>query len=660
MGKIMMLNEMKDIICTLSKASYNYYALDNPIMTDKEYDTLYDKLLNLEKETGITLAGSPTQKVQGYVLDKFNKVEHSKPMLSANKTKDANEIKKFLRARDFYCSYKLDGLTLVTIFENGKFIKGITRGNGLIGEDVTEQCKFIKNLPMTIPYKDRLELRGECVISWDEFNRLNETLTEKYSHPRNLAAGTLRNLDLNIVKERNLSFVVFECVSDLDIDSKFETLIKLESFGFETVNRYIPKDNDIDSCIELMKPENSRYPVDGLIFEVDSNEISKSMGATSHHENCRMALKWADEEYETTLKDIEWSCGKSGQITPIAIFEPVEIDGTIVERASLHNISVMEELYDGQWLSGFTVSVYKANAIIPQLSYVKDNINFHSYNKILKPPSKCPICNSDTEIQQDNNSKILICTNPNCKGKLLGKLTHFVSKNAMNIDGLSEATLEKFINKGFVNSFVDIYRLRYYGGEIESLEGFGQQSTVNLLTNIEDSKITTLDRFINALSIPMVGKTIAKIIAKDCKYSIEEFLMRINGEYCWNCIDGVGSVVSDNINDFYRNNYNIVDELVSILTFKIPETKSSLTVDNNILKNKVIVITGSLNKFSNRNELQNLIENLGGKIGGSISKKTTMLINNDKNSNSSKNKKAKELGIKIITEEEFLREINYG
>lgn len=642
------IKKMKKLIQELNKASYAYYGKDSPIMSDKEYDALYDELMMIQKETGTTLAGSPTQKVQGYVLDGFTKVTHSKPMLSANKTKDINDIIKFLRDYDWYCSYKLDGLTLVLRYNDGKFVQGITRGNGIIGEDVTEQCKFIDNIPMTIPNKHFFEVRGECVMSWNEFKRVNSTLDTPYSNPRNLAAGTLRNLDLNILKQRKLSFVVFEMVHP-SFTWKTEELDYLDSIGFETVRRLtdISTSINVSKCVEKMKPEYYEYPVDGLIFEVNNKEISKQLGSTSHHENCRMALKWKDETYPTKLINIEWTIGKTGVLTPTIVTEPVEIDGTIVNRASVHNVSIFKQF---RFTKGCTCNLYKANMIIPQCDSVENN-----YGEEITIPDKCPICGGETKIVKENDSEVLMCMNDDCQGKLLGKLSNAVSRNALNVDNLSEATLEKFISLGWLNSIKSIYHLSDYKGKMYSLEGFGKKSVDKLLESIEKSRKTTLDRFIYALSVPMIGKSASKDIAKHFKYNFEEFYhcFSCGYGYFWNLkVDGIGVAASNNIQKFAITYTDEVFELSKEFTFKIPNESNHT---QNTLQGKTFVITGSLEEYSNRDELKSVIESYGGKVSGSISAKTFALINNDIESSSSKNKKAKSLGVQIINEEQFMQ-----
>ncbi len=636
------IGRIKALVGILQKASYAYYGLDNPLMTDKEYDDLYGELSALEKETNCVLAGSPTAKVQGYILDGFTKVKHTKPMLSANKTKDTKEIEKFVTNNRFYGSYKLDGLTVVVRYKDGEFTQGITRGNGIEGEDVTEQCRFIKNLPMNIPYKEDLELRGECVISWDEFKRINNTLETPYSHPRNLAAGALRNLDLNIVRERNLSFVVFECVTDMKEDNKSDTLIDICNMGFEVVP-FTKLNSTVDQVCDALQPEFYQYPTDGVIFELDSRKLSESLGATSHHECCRMALKWEDELYNTILKDIEWNTSKTGLINPVAVFEPVDLDGAITTRATLHNVSYIENLQLG---IGDTIQVYRANMVIPK---VHSNL---TRSNAWKLPDKCPCCGGDVEIHNENGSKTLHCTNLDCKAKLLGKLVHFVSKNAINIDGLSEQTLQKFIDLGWLNTFRDIYYLSDHKEEMCKLDGFGKKSIDKLLESIEKSRNTTLDRFIYGLCIPLIGRTASKVIAKEFNNQAEEFYDIWCHSYDFTKLDDFGDAMNNSMKAFIRDNYRWIAEFIGEFNFRESDTNGNV---KQVLEGKTFVITGSLKAYKNREELVSVIERNGGKVSGSVSAKTSYLINNDVASTSGKNKKAHDLEIPIISEGEFIQ-----
>ena len=635
------IKRIKELVALLQKASYAYYGLDKPIMSDKEYDDLYDELVSLEKETECVLAGSPTQKVQGYVLDGFKKVEHSKPMLSADKTKEVSEVEKFVNNRDFYCSYKLDGLTLVVKYKDGKFVQGITRGNGTVGEDVTEQCRFIKNLPMEISNKHDIELRGECVINWDEFHRINSTLEEPYSHPRNLAAGTLRNLDLNIVRDRNLSFVVFELVSPT-FTHKWDGLKAIEDMGFECVGR---AKGTVENCVEGMQPDWYAYPVDGLIFELNSSELSKLLGATSHHENCRIALKWEDTLYKTKLTDIEWNTSKTGLINPVAIFEPVDLDGAVTTRATLHNISYIEDLQLG---IGDEIVVYRANMVIPK---VHDNL---TRSNTWTFPDECPVCGGITKIVKENDSKVLMCDNPDCKGKLLGKLTHAVSKNALNIDGMSEATIEFLIERGWLTNIKDIYRLDYYREPWKEYDGFGDKSVDRLLDNIKTSRKTTMSRLLYSLSVPLIGKSVSKDITNHCQNDIEAFVGLMNEDYDFTVIDGFGTEMQKSLSGWWKDNCNEFMELLKEFEF---ESTYEVVDTNTSIFGKTFVITGSVNHYKNRDELKADIESRGAKVTGSVTSKTDYLINNDVNSTSGKNKKAKDLGIPIISEEDFLKMI---
>jgi DNA ligase (NAD+) len=641
MGKI---DRIKELVELLNKASDAYYVNDNPIMTDKEYDKLYDELESLEKETGYIIASSVTQRVQGKVLDCFNKITHSKPMLSAAKTKNVDEIKKFIGKDDFYCSYKLDGLTLVCIYENGKFKQAITRGSGLVGEDVTEQAKMISNLPMSIPYDNYLELRGECVVSYKNFHKINEGLDEPYSHPRNLAAGSLRNLDTNVTKQRNLSYVVFECVSDLydedDLfDSKWDELGYLSYLGFETVERCI---GTIDNCVEAMQPEFYEYPVDGLIFEICMKEYSKSLASTSHHEGCRMALKWEDMAYETVLRDVVWDVGRTGVISPVAVFDEIDLDGALTTRATLHNLSIIESLELG---IGDTIMVYRSNMVIPK---VDDNL---TRSNTLVIPDTCPCCGAKAEIKNTDNSKFLMCTNPNCSAKSLAKFTHFVSRNCVNIDGLSEKTLESLISREFLHTFKDIYHLNQYWDKLIQIEGLGKKSVSTLLESIEKSREIKIENFLNALGIPDVGLSTAKTIATRFD-DFQSFIVRAS-DFNWEDLDGIGDLTAKKIKDFINTNLDEIRELSKEFHFILP---TQTEIKENPFNGKSVAVTGKLNHFT-RDSINAKLESLGAKPASGVSAKTDYLINNDPTSSSSKNKKANELNIPIITEEQFLNMI---
>lgn len=628
------IKRIKELVDVLHKASIAYYRDDNPVMSDKQYDDLYDELAALEKETGIILAGSPTQKVQGYILDGFQKVQHSKPMLSADKTKDIDEVKKFIAEKDFYCSYKLDGLTTVVKFEDGKFVQGITRGTGEIGEDVTEQCKFIPNLPMVIPTNEYVELRGETVVSYDEFHRVNAELNKPFSHPRNMAAGTLRNLDLNIVKQRRLSFVVFEVVSPI-FKNKWEGLEAVRDWGFEVVNC---GRGSVDDLIEAMQPEFYKYPVDGLVFEINDYELSKSMGATQHHEGCRMALKWADDLYETTLTGIEWQTSRTGLINPVAVFSPVDLCGAITTRATLHNISYIEDLELGM---GDTIQIYRANMVIPK---VHDNL---TRSNTWKYPEICPTCGHPTEIHNENGSKTLHCTNPACKAKLINRLVNFVSRKCMNIDGLSEETLTKFVEWGWIKNLFDVYNLTQYFAELQYKEGFGTRSVKKLQEAIENSKNVEPDHFIAALSIPGIGSAQAKELAKKFK-TWEAFEDAGCGDFDFGELNSFGEIANIKIHNWFATMYqeDRIPQLVRNLHFVSNDNET-----NNSLEGMTFVITGSLNHFENRDALKKELESRGAKVSGSVSAKTSFLINNNVDSTSSKNKKAKQLNIPIVNEE---------
>ena len=642
-----MTNRIKELVLQLNQASTAYYKYDNPIMTDQAYDKLYDELTNLEKETGIILSNSPTQKVQGEILESLNKVVHSRPMLSAQKTKSIDDIIKFSENRKVVFSYKMDGLTILARYNDGKLLQAITRGTGEIGEDVTHSAKMFLNLPLTIPYKSPLEVRGECVISWNNFKKINEDLSEKYSHPRNLAAGSCRQLNSNIAKERFLEFIAFDLIGADKWDgihSKHESLEYLNQLGFDTIQYKVSNSILITENIKEFNPIDYKYPVDGVICEYDDLKYAMSLGKNAHHENRLIALKWKDETADTTLLNVEWSMGRTGTLTPVAVFKTVELDNTDVSRASLHNISIIENLKLG---IGDNISVQKCNLIIPQIfeNYTQSNS--------LEIPNSCPICNGKTEIEQLNDSKELICTNPNCKGKLLGRFVHFVSKQGLNIDGLSEATLEKFIEKGWLKTFSDIYDLSKYKNDIINMDGFGEKSYNKLIQAIEKSKNVKLENFIVALGIDNIGKTASKTISKFFKGNWFSFENAILGGFDFTILDDFGQKMNDSIYNWYK--FIKEPNIWAGLSYKMNFTELKIinedtTVINNKFQGKTIVITGSFENYT-RDTMQAKLESMGAKVSSSVSKKTDyVMVGTDAGS---KLTKARDLGIEILSENDI-------
>lgn len=660
------VNRIKELVKTLNHYRDAYYNKQKSEVSDYEYDQLFDELKQLEETTGIVLSNSPTQTVGYEVKSELKKVAHNHPMLSLDKTKSVDELVKFLGDKIGILMLKLDGLTVSLRYMNGQLVSAETRGNGEIGEDILHNAKVFSNIPLQIDYQGELIVDGEAIITYDSFEKINAGLPEgeKYKNPRNLASGSVRQLDSKIAAERSIKFVAWKMVTDSD-NSFSNRLITLSNLGFETTPFYC-----ISNCLENPKAtlsglidklkrtaEEANYPIDGMVLGYDDVSYGESLGMTGHHLRSQMAFKFYDEEVETTLKGIDWTMGKTGVLTPTAIFEPVEIDGTTVERASVHNISILEEL---ELMTGDTITVYKANQIIPQIAENLSAKARHNQAGIgqmdgfVHIPAKCPICGGDTEVRQDNSSQVLVCTNNDCKGKLLGKLTHFVSKNAMNIDGLSEATLEKFIELGFVESFIDIYELRYsFYNELVDLDGFGKRSVDKLIDAIEKSKNTTLDRFIYALCIPLIGRAASKTISKYFDGSFDRFYKEGCRKYfVFENLDDFGVSMSDSLRKYLYDNIEMIKELSGYLTFQTVQKTNASTAN---LSGKTFVITGSLNTFENRDAAKELIESLGGKVAGSVSAKTSYLVNNDINSTSGKNKKAKELGVPIITEEELLK-----
>lgn len=642
----------------LNEASNAYYNTGQSIMSDLEFDCKLKELKRWEDETGIVLSNSPTHNVGAVILDNIKEVTHKTPMLSLEKCHSVEEIEKFANDHDLVASVKLDGLTVRLTYKDGDLVLAESRGNGIVGSDVTEHVKQFTNVPLHINKEGTYVIDGEALIRLDDFAEINKN--EKYKNSRNLAAGTLSSLDTSVVKDRKLSWYAWEVVEGDSDNSFYKRLLNAQNLGFDvvpcyniTINEFNQLQIHIDNFINIAEKEN--LPQDGVVFKFDDVIYGKSLGNTSHHFRNGIAYKIFNDSVETTLRDVEWSCGKTGILTPVAIFDTVDIEGSEVSRASLHNISVMSEILGRSW-KGQRIGVYKANMIIPAVRWAEqfDASKFNdlildvSYNNI---PIKCPICGQPTKIVKENDSEILCCTNEACKGRLLGKLSHAASKNALNIDGLSESTIEKFINLGWLNSIQDIYYLVTHENEMKALEGFGDKSVEKLLSSIEKSRNTSLERFIYSLSIPLVGKSASKLVAEAADYDLGKFMniMTIYGAKYFGSIQGIGDVLISSMDNYFEKQCDKIWQLSKEFVF---ETKGNYKT-NDLLNGKIFVITGSLNHYSNRNELKEVIESNGGKVSGSISSKTSYLINNDIDSTSSKNKKAKSLGIPIINEEDF-------
>ena len=658
------IERMKELISYLDECCKSYYLENKQLISDYEYDQLYDELEELEKETSVVFSNSPTHSVGYEVKDYLQKVIHSHPMMSLDKTKNVKDLVKFINQKDYVLSAKADGLTLLLTYDDGKLMQAETRGNGTEGELVTHNARFIENIPLTIEHKEKFEIEGEAIITYEDFELINSKIKkeeDKYKNPRNLASGSIRQLDSEVAAKRHIKFIAWKVPTDLtDVighksNEYYQRLEFAKSLGFEIIPHMYTNDVEhIEWEIENIKnmAEKMSLPIDGLVCTYNDISYGESLGSTSKFPRHSYAFKFYDEEVETKVLDIDWTMGKTGRITPTLIFEPVEIGGTSINKASLHHLTIFK---DFKLSYGDRVLIYKANQIIPQVSENLDKDTYLSPEKIpLGVPIKCPICGQRTEVIKENDTEVLVCSNDMCDGKLLGKLKHFVSKAAMDIVGLSEQTLEKFIDERFIESFIDIYKLKAgFYNDIVKMDGFGKRSTDKLMEAIEKSKDVTLDKFINALSIPMVGSSTAKDIAKSCDYDWNIFYGRVVHEYDWRSIDGIGKTIADNIWQYMNDNIDMVEELASYMRFQKVEKKNN-TVD---LSGITFVITGFVEHFKNRNELKAKIEELGGKVVGSVSNKTDYLINNDNASNSSKNKKAKELFVPIITEEEFIKMI---
>lgn len=641
--------KIKDLVELLNKANKAYYQEANEIMTNFEYDKLYDELVGLEKETGMVLSNSPTVNVGYQVVSQLPKEQYNSPMLSLDKTKEVGALADFAGDRKCLLSWKMDGLTVVLTYENGELVKAVTRGNGLVGEVITNNAKTFKNIPISIPYKGRLTLRGEAIIKYSDFEQINREIEDadsKYKNPRNLCSGSVRQLNSQVTAERNVNFVAFALINadDVDFGNSIEQQYKwMESQGFQVVEYRVVTRNSMEDAVKYFaeKIQTYDYPSDGLVLMFDDIEYGLSLGTTAKFPRNGIAFKWEDEQAETTLKYIEWSPSRTGLINPVAVFEPVELEGTTVSRASVHNISIMEELELG---SGDRIKVYKANMIIPQIS---ENLTKSGIDDL---PKECPVCGHATEVKAENGIKTLYCPNSQCPAKHVKLFTLFVSRNGMNIDGLSEETLEKFIDAGYIKEFADIFHLDRYYEEIVATPGFGQKSYDNLMDSVEKARTVELSALIYSLGIPNIGSANAKLICKAFNNNIEKIRNASVEELIE--IDGIGEIMAEKFCQYFADEDNIkkLDNLLKEVNIAEPEENT--TPQN--MDGLTFVITGSVEHFANRNELKSYIEKHGGKVTGSVSAKTNYLINNDAMSASSKNKKAKQLGVEIVTEEVFL------
>lgn len=657
-------NKITQRIEELNRASAAYYNTGQSIMSDYEFDQKIEELRQWEEETGVVLANSPTQNVGAITLNNIKEVTHKTPMLSLEKCHSVEEIVKFANNHNLVASVKLDGLTTRLTYKDGDLILAESRGNGIVGSDVTEHVRQFTNVPLHINKEGTYIIDGEALIKLDDFSEINTN--GEYKNSRNLAAGTLSSLDTSVVKDRKLSWYAWEVVEGDSDNSFYKRLLNAQNLGFDivpcyniTINEFNQLQIHIDNFINIAEKEN--LPQDGVVFKFDEVAYGKLLGNTSHHFRNGIAYKIFNDSVETTLRDIEWSCGKTGILTPVAIFDTVDIEGSEVSRASLHNVSVMNEILGRSW-KGQKIGVYKANMIIPAIRWAEqfDSSKFDdlvldvSYINI---PDKCPICGQPTKIMKDNNSELLVCTNDNCKGKLLGKFTHAVSRDALNIDGLSETTIEKFINFGWLNSIRDIYYLSANEKQLKALDGFGKKSVDKLLASIEKSRNTNLEHFLYSLSIPLLGKSASKMISEAVDHDFNTFIdeMTVKGAEYFRHLPGVGDALINSLNTYWKNHYSDILQLANEFTFETP----NIVLDEmpKTLQGKTFVVTGSVNHYKNRDELKADIIVHGGTVVGSVSSKTSYLINNDINSTSSKNQKAKSLNIPIILEEEFLQMI---
>ena len=643
------VKQIKELVQKLNEAAKAYYQEDREIMSNREYDSLYDQLEKMEKETGIVLADSPTVNVGYEAVDALPKETHESPMLSLDKTKDREVLRTFVGEHPSLLSWKMDGLTVVLTYENGELQKAVTRGNGVVGEVITNNARVFKNIPLKIAYQGRLVLRGEAIITYSDFEKINASIEDvdaRYKNPRNLCSGSVRQLNNQITAERNVRFYAFTLVSAQNVDmhnSRAYQMEWLRGQGFEVVEYRIVTAENLDEAMDYFAHaiEHNDFPSDGLVALYDDIAYGDSLGNTAKFPRNAFAFKWADEIRETVLREIDWSPSRTGLINPIAVFDPVELEGTTVSRASVHNVSIVKELQLG---IGDTIQVYKANMIIPQIA---ENLT-RSGNLII--PDTCPVCGQEARVIKENDVETLCCMNPDCAAKKIKAFTLFVSRDAMNIDGLSEATLEKFIARGFIHNFGDIFEIEKYRDEIVDMDGFGEKSFENLMSSIEKAKETTLAKVIYSLGIANIGLSNAKVICRHFEDDLDK--IREADEEEISAIDGIGPVIANSLVRYFKDpqNNQKVDHLLGYLHIHKEEISGE-----QIFAGMNFVITGSLEHFANRGEAKKLIESLGGKVTGTVTGKTNYLINNDVTSNSSKNKKARELGIPILSEEDFLK-----
>ncbi len=638
------VDTMKNLVSELGKAAECYYNGVDSNMSDFEYDKKYDELCALEKKLGVVLPNSVTQKIGYDVVSKLGKVKHPSRMLSLEKTKDREELSNSLGGQQGFLSWKLDGLTAILSYDKGELVQAVTRGNGQVGEDVTHNAKFCSGVPLKIGYTDPLVVRGEALISYDTFNKINAKITkeeEKYKNPRNLASGSIRQLDSKVAKSRNIEVVAFTVVDGFNhLDTYTDKLEELRQYGFNVVDYVkVTKDTTVKAVENFEeKVKNYKYPTDGLVITIDNIAYGEMLGTTSKAPKNAKAFKWFDEVSETEMLDIEWSVGRTGAITPVAIFKPIDIDGSVVQRASVHNVSIFNNLKLGK---GDKVGIYKANMIIPQISE-----NF-TQSGTFTPPTICPVCGCSVAIQKPNDAEVLMCVNQDCLAKHIGGFELFVSRDAMNIDGMAVATIEEFVNKGFIKTYKDFYHLSDHMDEIIKMEGFGKGSYNKIIKAIEKSRNCDMHAFIYSLGIPQMGRTTSKDVCRAMGYDLNKIMSATKEDF--EGISGIGSKVSNSLVKYFKDNRGMVEDLISELTFN-----SVMAVNTSSpISGFTFCITGDVHIYKNRKELQTKIESLGGKAASSVSSKTNYLINNDTTSPSSKNQKAKQLGIPILSEEDF-------